>query len=411
MCIGAGIGIYLWLYETRPTPPASDPSTTGRLRLLVTEPLSQAAGRRFRAFGQARAVVTADVPARVSATVTALHPNYREGARVLQGEALVSLDDSDFRRQVTMADEALKSIDAQLAMLTLDAATSERTAGLASEEAALAAADLERVRVAQSQSAAQAREVDRARSSAIAAERQLITARDALEKLPLRKTALRADQLRQTAARELAQFALDRSVIRAPIGGVVQTANLELGESAAPGILVARIVDPSRIEIPIMLPALARPLIRVGDAVRVRVDRAGTAWMDAKVTRIAPEDDAATRTMTVFAEAAGSDDLVSGAFVEAEVAASSTDARTLIPRRSVNDGRVVVVTDGIAHLVEVEVEFALTGALSEQLPDTEWVVLKSPLDTNAVLVLDASRRITEGTPVTAIAPKQSSDAP
>ncbi len=405
-CIGAGIGIYLWLYETRPTPPSTDAATTGRLRLLVANPLTQPVGRRFRAFGQARAMDAADVPARVSATVTQLHPSYREGARVAKDEALVSLDDSDFRRQVTIASESLKSIDAQLAMLALEGATIERTAGLAAEEAALAAADLARVRDAQAQNAAQSREVDRARSNAIASEKQLIAARDALEKIPLRRTALHADQLRQTAARELAQLALDRSVVRSPIAGVVQTAALELGENAAPGILVARVVDPSRIEVPILLPAFARAVVRAGDAVRLRADRAGSQWVDAQVTRIAPEDDAATRTMTVYAEGEGSDALVPGAFVEAEIAAASTDGRTVVPRRAVNDSRVIVIEDGVAHHREVEIEFALTGTLSHDLPDTEWIVLKSALAPTTSLVLDASRRIVDGTPVTPIDAKQ-----
>jgi hypothetical protein len=83
--IAVSVGIYIWLYETRPQPPASDPSATGRLRLVVTEPVAQPVGRRFRAFGQARAIEVADVPARVAATVASIHPNYREGATVAAG--------------------------------------------------------------------------------------------------------------------------------------------------------------------------------------------------------------------------------------------------------------------------------------------------------------------------------------
>lgn len=407
-CVAAGVGIYVWLYETRPTPPASDPSATGRIRLLVAEPLQQAVGRRFRAFGQARAVDAADVPARVSAVVTALHANYREGAVVTAGEALVSLDDSDFKRQVTIANESLRGIEAQLALLALDASTLERTAALAAEESALAAADLERVRTAFSNGAAQPREVDRARSAAIAAEKQLIAARDAYEKLPLRRTALLADQARQTAASELAQLSLERCIIRSPIAGVVQRADLELGEIAAPGVLVARVIDPSAIEIPILLPALARAIVHVGDSVRVHADRANAVWVDALVTRIAPEDDAATRTMTIYAEAAGSEQLVSGAFVEAEVAAASKEMRTLVPRRAINSGRITMIEDGIARNREVEVEFAVSGVLAPPLPDSEWVVLKSALAPRTMIVLDASRRVSEGTPIEAVDAKLAS---
>ena len=400
--IAAGVGIYAWLYETRPTPPASDPSATGRLRLLVSEPVEQPVGRRFRAFGQARALNVADIPARVSATVATLHPNYREGATVAEGEPLVTLDDSDFRRQLTMADEAIKAVEAQLSMLALDESTLRRALELAEEDAKIAQDDLARVRSAAEQQAAQAREVDRARGAAILAERAVIAARDASNKLPLQRSALVAERARQEAARELARSALERSVIRAPIAGTIQVAQLDVGEMAAPGVVVARVVDPAAIEIPVLLPALAREFVRVGDRAALRADRAGAQQVDARIARIAPEDDPTTRTMTVYAEAPGGAQLAPGVFVEAEVAATSSEVRTLVPRRAVSGGRIVVVKDGIAHAQAVEVEFAFTGALAPALPDTEWVVLREPLPHGTLVVLDGSRRIREGAPVVAV---------
>jgi len=405
-CIAVGVGIYAWLYETRPQPPASDPSQTGRLRLLVTEPVEQAVGRRFRAFGQARALNVADLPARVSATVAELHPNYREGATVAAGEPLVSLDDSDFRRQLAMADEAIKAIDAQLSMLDLDERSLARALELAEEDARLAQDDLGRVRSAAEQQAAQAREVDRARAAAILSERALVAAREAVNKLPIQRAALHAEKARQESARELARFAVERSVIRSPIAGTIQTAQLDVGELAAPGVVVARVVDPAAIEIPVLLPALSREFVRVGDRAVLRADRAGAQAIEARIARIAPEDDPATRTMTAYAEAPGSAQLAPGVFVEAEVAATSPEIRTLVPRRAYSGGRIVVVRDGVAHALAAEVEFTYTGPLSPALPDTEWVVLREPLPPGTLVVLDGSRRIREGAPVTAIRPGQ-----
>ncbi len=400
--IAVGLGIYYWLYETRATPPASDPSATGRLRLLVSEPLEQPVGRRFRAFGQVRALTAADVPARVSATVAQVHANYREGAAVVAGEPLITLDDSDFKRQVTIALESLQSIEAQLALLARDEITMSRALALAEEDAALMTADLERARVAFANDAAIEREVDRARTTAIASERAVINARDAFDKLPLRRAALKADHAKQQAAAELAQLSLERTVIRAPISGIVQTADLDLGELAAPGVLVARVVDPRLVEIPVLLPIGARSVVRVGDRVRVHADRAGAVDVEARVARIAPEDDAKTRSMTVYAEAEGSADLAPGAFVEAEVSAASPDNRMLLPRRAVSGGRIIVIRDGVAHNQPVEVEFACTGNFSPTLVDSEWVVLKHALPPQTLVVLDGSRRIKEGAPVTAV---------
>lgn len=397
--VGVGVGVYAWLYNTRPQPPASDPSQTGRLRLVVSEPVLQPVGRRFRAFGQARALEAADVPARVSATVVSAHPNYREGATVTEGEPLVTLDESDFRRQLSISEEAMKGIDAQLSMLALDEASLLRALELAQEDANIAAADLERVRKAAAQDAAVAREVDRARGAAILSERALIAARDASQKLPLQRAALLAERASQEAIRDLARMSLERSIVRAPMAGVLQSAPLDLGEMATAGAPVARIVNPRQLEVPILLPALARPFIRVGDVVVLRADRAGASTVEAHVARIAPEDDPTTRTMTVYAEAVGSDAIAPGSFVEAEVAASDSAPRTLVPRRALSGGRILVVRDGLARGLPVEVEFAVSGRFSLSLPDTEWVVLKEPLAPDALVVLDGSRRIREGAPV------------
>ena len=43
--IAAGVAVFSWLYWTRAQPPASDPSATGRLRLLVSEPFELDVGR------------------------------------------------------------------------------------------------------------------------------------------------------------------------------------------------------------------------------------------------------------------------------------------------------------------------------------------------------------------------------
>ncbi len=408
--IALGIGIYAWLYWTRPQPPASDPTTTGRLRLLVTEPFQLEVGRHYRAFGQAQARDAADVPARVTAPVVTVHPNYREGAVVAAGEPLVTLDASDFERQLAIADESLKTIEAQVSMLNLDRGSLTRALQLAEEDAKIAADDLERVRRAAAQDAAVAREVDRARGAAIAAERAIIAARDATLKLPLRAASLEAERARQQASRELAKLSLERSTIVSPIAGIVQSADLEIGEVAAPGVRVARVVDPSAIEIPILLPAGARRFVAVGDRVVLRADRADAVEVVARITRIAPEDDASTRTMTVYAEAAGSNELPPGAFVEAEVSARADHARTVVPRRAVSGGRINVVRDGAVHGLEVIVEFSFTGSPSPRLPDTEWSVLSEPLPADTLIVLDGSRRLREGAPVTAVKPGVEADS-
>jgi hypothetical protein len=184
--------------------------------------------------------------------------------------------------------------------------------------------------------------------------------------------------------------------------GVLQHADKEIGEMVAMGAPVARVVDPRRLEVPLLLPASARPLVAVGQPVLLMPDRAGASVIDARVTRVAPEDDAVTRTFAVFAEIESSEAIAPGTFVEASILCEAGAPRSVLPRRSVSEGRVYVVREGRVHLTPVEVEFAITGPKPETgLPDSEWLVLREPLPTGSKVVLDASRQIPDGTAIAA----------
>ena len=82
----------------------------------------------MRAYGTARAMDTADVPARVGAVVESLGANYAVGGTVKQGELLVRLDATDFDKQIVVSDEAIRGFDAQMALLDTQArALSQRS--------------------------------------------------------------------------------------------------------------------------------------------------------------------------------------------------------------------------------------------------------------------------------------------
>ncbi len=393
-----------WLVGTKPEAAESD--AANRLRsVVVVDVLEASVGRRLRAYGSARALLSADVPARVSATVAALGERYEEGQRVAKDEVLLRLDDTDFRRQLEITRQAIDAVDAQLAILAVDERTIAESLVLAEADARLVRADVERAEAALRDGAAKEREVDRLRQALIAADRALVMAREARDKVEPRRLALRAERARLEASREVAQDSVDRSVIRSPIDGILQHADKEIGEMVAMGAPVARVVDPLRLEVPLLLPASARPLVAVGQPVLLQPDRAGASVVDARVTRIAPEDDAVTRTFAVFAEIASSEALAPGTFVEASILCESEAARSVLPRRSISEGRAYVVRDGRVHITPVEVEFALTGLKPETgLPDSEWLVLRDRLPSGSQVVLDASRQIPDGTAIAAQPP-------
>lgn len=388
----AGVAVFAFLVRTRPVPESAT-AGDGPRRVVTVTAFESPVGRQWLGYGTVRAVDTADVPARVAATVAGLGEAYEVGRAVKAGETLVTLDDADFRRQLEMAETALAALAAERASLAVDERTLRDSVQIAEEDLALAKTELERVRAAVAAEAAVARELDRSRQVVLIAERAALAAREAFAKLPVRRQALDAEEARQRAARELARLGVERCTITSPLDGFVQKASLEVGESVAPGVVVARVVSLARLEVPILLPATARASVRHGDRVRLVPDRSGGEAVEGTVERIAPEDDATTRTMSVFVAAPADSGLAPGTFVTGEVLAAAGTVRTLVPRRAMNDGKILLVLDGRIESHAAEVEFTVSGGLrGAPVADREWLVLRDPLPAGTLVVLDASQR-------------------
>jgi multidrug efflux pump subunit AcrA (membrane-fusion protein) len=220
-----------------------------------------------------------------------------------------------------------------------------------------------------------------------------------------------------------ARASLERCTIASPISGVLQSFSLEIGENVMPGQPVARVVDDSRVEVPITLPAAARASVKRGDRVRITSSRVparmrgsdGSEVISA-VSRIEPEDDAVSRTMTVYAEVAQSDAtgimLAPGDFAEAIVESPPDGVRTVVPRRSVRAERVLVVREGMLSSMPVKVEYAFRGEVDGMSTgDLEWLVLAEPLPAGTLVVIDGSRTYSPGALVTPLMDDEPGTAP
>ena len=372
--------------------------------------------RMVRGFGSARALGTADVPARVAAVVARLGEGYSPGATVAAGDILVELDASDFLEQVAVGEQAIRATEAQIAILDSQQRAASRARELAGTDRDLAAADLARVEAARAEGAAVDREVDRARQALVAVDRALVAADDALTQIAPRRAALLAQRSAEEARLTLARLSAERCTVRAPIAGVVQQAALRLGESVNPAQTIARLVDLTRIEVPVRIPASQRVFAAPGATAVLRSRAAQRDWVGT-VVRALPEDDPATRTATVFVEfmqdPASPDFIAPGTFLEATIASGARAARLVVPRRSIRDEQVVVVEDGRARLRRIAVEFSHRGALpATGLDDEDWAVLAPDggLAAGAVVVVDGSRSITEGQELTPVAPGSTAPA-
>jgi len=396
------IVIVIWMVRTRPVAATKQPDERP-VPIAVMEVSPMPAVRGIRGYGTVRALESADVAARVEGVVVALGPGVREGMRVEKGAVLVELDGDDARRQLQAALQSLAALRAQKQGLDIEERALADSLRLANEELTLAREEVARVEAAFADGVALQRELDRARTAALAADRGLSMAREALEMIGPRRETLAAQGEAQSEAAERARLSVERSTIVAPIAGILQSLPVEPGETVAPGRVVARIVEPSRLEVPIALPASSRGALAVGQ--RVQVVEASGALVEGSITRLSPEDDPVVRTLVAWAEVPGGSGLVPGSFVEATVLAPDATPRTVVPRRSVRNDRLLLVEDGRVRWQPVRTAYAIRRAQPQTgLDDVEWLALEEPLPHGTLVVLDAARRIEVGARVEPLRP-------
>lgn len=405
MLLGA-VAIFVALALTRPLPGVSDGAAKAQ-KVAVFRPVLVDLPRQWIGYGTVRALESADVPARVGATVVEIARDAKAGTVIAKNQFLVQLDDQDFRRALDSANQQIAAIDAQLMTLVVEEDGLAKRLALAVEDTAIVREDEKRTRNALEAGAASQREVDRARQLSIVADRLELVLQEALNQMVPKRAALQAQGEIQRSLQNNAQASVDRCRIVSPIDGVLQRVDLEVGESVAPGQVVARVVDPLQVEIPIHLPSSARGSIRVGDQVEYeivgQVPRRGTS----AIARIEPEDDPIERTTTVYVELSQSAEDISrlapGEFVEAIVQSRDATKRTAVPRRSARAERVMELLDGRLLPRSISVSHSFYGLVAGSgVDDVEWLILRDPLAEGMTIALDGGRSAESGTIVEAV---------
>ena len=402
--IGTGFYVADLLVRTRPIPETSDDGVIAR-RVSVIEVSGEAMADRWLGYGTVRAVDSADVPVRVTAIVEEVPDRILDGARVDEGEILARLDSHDYREQVAMSRERLVQVDAALQRLELERRVAEDQMELAEQDAALVRADMERVKVAFAAGAAVRREVDAVEQRKLQADRAVLLQRRILDRMPIEKAELESRRVAEEAAGRIAAENVERCVVRSPISGVLAQVRLEVGEGVLPGQRVARVVNLERLEAVLKIAASARGSLQVGDLVTLSRTNGRGSWT-AHIDRLSPVDDAATRTMTVYAEIDhdGRTDLAPGLFVRGDIELAGEQSRTILPRRAIRNQRVMTVQDGRVVYRPVRVAFGFNEPRpASGLPDQEWVVLEEELAPGTQVLVEGSRTLAQGTMVDPVA--------
>ena len=196
-----------------------------------------------------------------------------------------------------------------------------------------------------------------------------------------------------------AQKQLDKTVLRAPIHGVVAERGVSAGDVVQVGVALFTVVDPASMQLEATVPSEQLGSVRVGAPVEFRINGYAGQTFTGRVDRISPVADPVTRQVKLYVtlpNTAGR--LVGGLFAEGRI---ETEAREgmIAPQTALEQ---LGSRGGSAAAV-----LRLRGGVVESVPvtlglrddRTETIELLSGVAAGDTLLIGAARTITPGTPV------------
>ena len=218
--------------------------------------------------------------------------------------------------------------------------------------------------------------------------------RTALDTSQSNLQAARSTHQAALAAVDVAVKALDDTVLRAPISGVVAARLVQPGERVAVEARVVEIVDLSRLELEASLGPADSVLVRVGQQAQLQVEGIGQP-IAARVARINPSAQAGSRNVLAYLALADATGLRQGLFAQGTLATGSSQALA-VPLSAVRTDKPlpyvqVVENQQVAH------KAVTTGARGEA--GKEAMVAVTGVAAGAVVLRGHLGALREGTSV------------
>ena len=409
--IAAGVGVYFFLQATK-TQPGLAPIAQRALVVRAVPAVVRPVARPWVGFGSARAMSDISISAEIPGRVVERPPNVNIGAWVDRGDLIVRLDAAEYGDRLAAAEESVRALEAQVERVDVEGEALTESVALTESGVELSVRELLRARDAFERGAASENEIDRLERELTTRRRELTDLRQRLDSIPSRRQELFAQIGRARADEAAARRDVDRARVVAPVAGVIQELDANVGDRVSLGQRVARVVDLSRVEAPIRMPVSAAGEISVGDEMTLEADGpSGREWRGV-VARIAPVAEEASRSITVIVEieqdgrAVTPGTLLPGQFVIGSSRASRPEPRLIVPRFAVVNDRVFVVgEEGIARSRPVRVLHHIDGVFADIDPAIrEWAVLDNGVEPGEQVIISNFEEITDGSPVQTIAP-------
>ena len=376
--LAVSVIIYIYLVHTRPSPEQINIKPPS-LRVVVYPVKREDITEHIIGYGTARALRTSNVTAQVAATVLYRDKVAYAGEEARKGQLLFRLDERDYHSKVIQLTKQVESIEAKIAQVKVDEDNYKRLIGIAEVQKRIAEDEYKRVAGLFERKLAPKRELDLADQ---ALQQTLAVVQKYKFQLASAKIRERILQSSLSAAKcqlDIAKTNLERCSITAPFDGQIVKINADVGQMVAPGYILAVITDPSKIEVPVELPASMRFRIKLSADVEITPEVRQPGRWRGKVSRIDATIDPTTRTFRAFVlvdKPQQGIPLVPGAFVIANITGATHKSVIAIPRSVIRDDFVFVAKAGKAHKRKIEIkEFINERAIiSKGLKPGEFVI-------------------------------------
>lgn len=291
----------------------------------TTNKAQQSTNTQFIMAGKIQANEEANIGSKISAKVAQV--NVDVGSKVNQGDVLIKLDTQDLQAQVDQAQAAVNTAKASLS----NAQSGTRPEQLAQAQATLDSAsqnyevtkkNYDRTKSLVDSGAAAQQQLDTAQQQLAAAEGQYKTAQANLEMLNNGATKSSIDvfqaQVNQAeAALKVAQAALGNATITAPISGVVNAKNINVGEMASTSATLLSIANSSDLCVNAYAPLDVVGQLKEGQSVVVKVSEVPDKQFEGKIIVINSKLNSQSRNILVKVALSDPNSLLkSGMFAE-----------------------------------------------------------------------------------------------
>ncbi len=189
------------------------------------------------------------------------------------------------------------------------------------------------------------------------ARAQELWSAELISKTEFDKTAME----RRVTDQELAEaeYRLSKTVIRAPISGVVSLRQVQLGQHLRPGDQIYTITDFDPLIADIFLPEKEAMLLTQGREVKLVPKADPSLSFPGRIRMVSPVVDRQTGTVKVTVETSGVPEAVRpGSFVQVNIVKQTRNGSVLVPRESVirelSSAHLFIVRDGKALRREVK---------------------------------------------------------